>query len=175
MQYINTFIYPSTSDHGVTHHREVMQVFIDIHGNQDTLHNEVARWNKTAQLIAVHDCFDHKYPELREQNRKIAAEHNMIWVADAADKLSWSKRHLYTDLNDIENTARYCDWVTAIDLQRCIDFVRNHLNISGEELTKAVVDHAHEKLVKIIDVLPEPYKTYAMPRHIKLLEDLANI
>lgn len=90
-------------------------------------------------------------------------------LAEMAERMSWSKRQDNIDVPFCVNVARYCDWITAIDFDRCESFVSS---LGKPNVKELVVKHCHEKLLLIRDELPEPYKSYATPLHNKLLERL---
>lgn len=130
----------------------------------------------TLNLIAVHDGLDHKFPELYDNNSRILNGNGYSHLVDMAGKISWSKRSSYPSLPSYAEDARQCDWITAINLQRCVDYNRNRFpHMTESERETAVYCHAIEKLVYIFDNLSDCWKPYAVERHQKLLEDIENL
>lgn len=158
---------PKDQTHNFEHHIRVVKNAID----GLSLMDKSPKFNTDVVVAcAIHDCVDHKYPDICKRNLNLIEEKFGRDIIEVITNMSWSKNKQIPDeyWNSVRETAQYADWIDAIDLQRCIDY--NHEK-DLKPYRENVIKHYHEKLKLIRDVLPEPFHTLASDHHQKLVKD----
>ncbi len=154
---------------------------------------DMVRW-----IAALHDACDHKYPDagLGKTVLKLIfagkfGTVNAELCMYVLDHISWSKRHIPSELSGasgwelLRQIVQDADWLEAIGntgITRCEIYSRAHSatlpNMTGddvESLVKArIIEHVHEKLIHVASNLnTEVAREMAIPLHQQLLEYLA--
>lgn len=162
---------PQAESHGYQHHVRVVEnartAFNIMGGEPD---EEFVK--NVLIACAIHDCVDHKYPEIAEMN---AVRIEAIYGADMltiVNNMSWSKHVTLEDpeLEAVKLIAQNADWVDAIDLPRCIKYTEE----SNMDVSDAL-DHYHDKLKFIYGTLTPAFQKFSLDAHKQMLADYDRI
>lgn len=157
--------------HDVYHHVNVFRTAIKIavHFCWVDARDPLLRWVFYATLL--HDTIDHKYPNDIDVKRKKLEDFVLnispvqsdylpvLWIID---NISYSKEvkngypiHTNFEIQLARNIVSDADKIDAlghVGIQRCKQFAKEkNPGLSEEEITKLVVEHCHEKLLKLKD------------------------
>ena len=186
--------------HGVKHHLDVYQNAILIFSDLNLLEDKSVSSGDYYHMLDIiiyssllHDTIDHKYPNnLEEKIRKVNEFLNLVdpkagdikWIMD---NISYSKEakfgypihpNKYVQLaRDIVSDADKLEALGEIGLRRCYEFCQViNPNANKSELTKMVVQHCHDKLLKIKDqyIRTVPGKNFATDRHQIIADFVSN-
>lgn len=170
--------------HDVNHHLEVLKNALGI---------TVQLESKSIELITIvifasilHDIVDTKYLTDIEIKRrkliiflnersKIVNKSDVLWVIDNISFSSEVKYGYPTHPNpivqlarDIVSDADKLESIGDIGIHRCIVYTQAiNPNLSPQDINNLVIQHCHDKLIKIKDQYMRtiPGKTMAIPRH----------
>lgn len=170
------------ASHDVNHHDRVLEYVRKI-----VRTCEKTRVIEIAELAAMlHDTVDHKYPDadkkyellkkfLQDTAPEIADQ--VLWVID---HMSYSKEvkngrpiHSDPDVTAARNIVSDADKLEAMGYRgiiRCMEFTKNKYQVTTDELIKLVVEHCHEKLLRLKDefIITDNGKELARPLHAEL-------
>ena len=181
--------------HDLGHHADVFvnatNIYIQLIAN-DIPNEEVVTYITYAALL--HDTIDYKYPNNLQNKIKKVDEYlknklgnvwlNVKWIID---NMSYSKEakngypvHSNTDVQlarDIVSDADKLEAIGDIGIIRCTQYGRvAHPNANEKELKQLVIQHCHDKLLKIKDqyIRTVPGKLMAEPRHQVIADFVKN-
>ncbi|XWV26960.1 hd superfamily [Tupanvirus soda lake] len=183
--------------HDIVHHFNVFKNCIDIlvalqnNGELDTNHND---FNYLLRLITyaslLHDTVDHKYKNNYEQKksqlnifldtRAALISKDILWIID---NISYSKEvkngyplHENKLIQLARNIVSDADKIEALGIQgiyRCKQYtIAINPNFPEESITKLVVEHCHDKLLKLTEffIRTTPGKEMAIPLHQEIVQ-----
>ena len=170
--------------HDVNHHLEVLRNALSI---------MIQLESKSIELITLvifastlHDIVDTKYPTdvgikrrkliiFLNERSKIVNKNDVIWVIDNISFSNEVKFGYPTHPNpivqlarDIVSDADKLESIGDIGIHRCTIYTKAiNPNLSSQDINKLVIQHCHDKLIKIKDqyMRTMPGKTMAIPRH----------
>lgn len=181
--------------HDVNHHIDVffhsINIYLDL---KHTIENIELILPHILYASLLHDTIDYKYPkDLAQKQKRIEEylENNMddkwLDVKWIIDNMSYSKEAKYGYpihnnnmiqlARDIVSDADKLEAIGEIGIVRCTQFGKVlHPNASNEEILKLVVQHCHDKLLKLKDeyIRTEPGKRMAEPLHNIIVDFVKN-
>lgn len=128
----------------------------------------------------LHDTYDHKYKD-KGLGKDVIHDFILSQLGDIngkvcihiIDNISWSKRKVSTPLNNkdwMRILVQTADWIEALGptgLERCIEYTRAvHPGCGDLQIRDDVCQHINEKLLKIVDELPEYARQYVIDNNL---------
>lgn len=175
--------------HNIEHHTDVFKNALNILSQLKLDEHTKKEWDRLFQLILyttmLHDTIDHKYPKNMEYKRislcNFLEEHipssktGILWIID---NISYSKEVKFgypinTDqiiqlARNIVSDADKLESIGDIGIIRCYQYAKaSNPTATNTEITKLVVQHCHDKLLKIKDdfIRTEPGIIFALSAH----------
>jgi hypothetical protein len=164
--------YPNDNDHGTQHHIDVLSIL------ERMFNKSVSEERREfcRSLAAVHDMIDHKYKQLAIANTKFVMELIGERGFTIITNMSYSKRNSHCALNEDDETIRslvmYADWIDSIRLDRCLSY---SMRVHPHNYKEKVIEHYYDKLIKLIEIIPEQYHDIALPKHTQLCLDFSQL
>jgi hypothetical protein len=186
--------------HGLNHHIRVfcnaIQIFCPVAVATGIIKNreKLTRYVKYITYVTLlHDVIDHKYPNNMEEKKQrlrqflideLKEEHEYIyWIID---NMSYSKevKHGYplhhdSEIQEIRDICSDADKIDALGkdgLARCI-LTTIHMKgdkISDEDIVSNVIQHSHDKLLRLKDSYIKIGKELAEKGHSEILHYINN-
>lgn len=187
--------------HDINHHVDVYRnaiIILKSFGGSDKLQMDSDKYHYLCDLLMysslLHDTIDHKYKNRIEEKilcvndfLKNTVQEKYADIKWIIDNISYSKEHkngypLHHDkivqlARDIISDADKLEAIGDKGLERCYQFtIACNPGISDENATKIVVEHCHEKLLKLKDnfIRTEKGKKMALPLHMILVDFVNN-
>lgn len=132
----------------------------------------------------LHDVCDHKYirddfvlkwKSMLDFVSKFATKKEKNVIVNIIENMSFSKEKkgltedlgIYQILRNVVSDADKLEAIGEIGIKRCEEYTRNHITQDEKEIIKNVVEHCHDKLLKLKDeyIVTDAGKILAIPKH----------